>query len=671
MVNSDTRPMPSFGESKTLTASMSKGTCRLCMGPIQQGESLWPLPQDSAITGKSAKGKFNYVHKTCAEVDARARGLPLPLEPPVCKHWRKRGSCAFGDACFFAHPSRSTQDDSDSGAASHVASSKGKICFDADGRRVRKRKVVANDSRAFAFRAFLLDTFGRTALARGSGVLDVGGGNGELAFQLVNLNRGTSAVHSSEAAGGVADYSSGSKEIPSPSPPLPPTSPKPDMLPLQATVVDPRPLRLRRYVRKAAFGMYTRNTAFNARYNDGCARRAIVPEDLRAPLHLRVFFETAKEWTGRARPTLGDASMLGSHAHSSTTNGEHSGGRNDWPCAIGDGNGDGNGVTSGRAVSSEAAEVKGAPLLQPSHFPALANREAYEKALSRARAVSWTRKGLVHEETVSTESDGEDGNEKRCTTRPLKECEGAEDREMGTDEEEDQLASDRSHETTTGHCTGSDDRLVQNEKESSIGPASSDFHTMTSPAIPVQTTEPPSPSVLELATSLSIADRCERLPMLRQREDPALTLSASTSFSSLSYEEAVAAVAGASLVAGLHPDQAASEIVAFATARRVPFAVVPCCVYSVEFPFRRVPAEGAAGIDDANGQKGVTRDWKITQNASPDKHYLSYLRGRKVKNYDDLIDWLVAIGPKGTQTAVLPFEGKNICVFWTGDNTHV
>lgn len=35
---------------------------------------------------------------------------------------------------------------------------------------------------------FLLDTYGRELLSSGSGVLDVAGGKGELAFELVNLN---------------------------------------------------------------------------------------------------------------------------------------------------------------------------------------------------------------------------------------------------------------------------------------------------------------------------------------------------------------------------------------------------------------------------------------------------------------------------------------------------
>lgn len=45
-------------------------------------------------------------------------------------------------------------------------------------------------------------------------------------------------------------------------------------------------------------------------------------------------------------------------------------------------------------------------------------------------------------------------------------------------------------------------------------------------------------------------------------------------------------VQAASLLVGLHPDQAAESIVRFATNTRKPFAIVPCCVYSNEPQFR-------------------------------------------------------------------------------------
>merc|ERR1711907_171235 len=53
--------------------------------------------------------------------------------------------------------------------------------------------------------------------------------------------------------------------------------------------------------------------------------------------------------------------------------------------------------------------------------------------------------------------------------------------------------------------------------------------------------------------------------------------------------EALARIRGCSVVAALHPDQAAEATVALALALRKPFAVVPCCVYSAEFPRRRLP----------------------------------------------------------------------------------
>lgn len=65
----------------------------------------------------------------------------------------------------------------------------------------------------------------------------------------------------------------------------------------------------------------------------------------------------------------------------------------------------------------------------------------------------------------------------------------------------------------------------------------------------------------------------------------------------------------------------------FAQQMRKPFAVVPCCVYSAEFPRRRLPS------------------------------------GEPVKAYDDLIAYIVAKDPAAVRVQELPFEGRNKVVY--------
>jgi hypothetical protein len=50
----------------------------------------------------------------------------------------------------------------------------------------------------------------------------------------------------------------------------------------------------------------------------------------------------------------------------------------------------------------------------------------------------------------------------------------------------------------------------------------------------------------------------------------------------------VATLRGASLLVGMHPDQATEFIVSCALALHKPWAVVPCCVFGREFPTRRL-----------------------------------------------------------------------------------
>lgn len=82
----------------------------------------------------------------------------------------------------------------------------------------------------------------------------------------------------------------------------------------------------------------------------------------------------------------------------------------------------------------------------------------------------------------------------------------------------------------------------------------------------------------------------------------------------------------ATLVVGMHPDQAAAEIAAYATSAGIPWAIVPCCVYSAQFPKRK--------LGD----------------------------GTPVKSIDHFIAWLCELYPKARSTK-LGFEGKNICVY--------
>jgi len=82
-----------------------------------------------------------------------------------------------------------------------------------------------------------------------------------------------------------------------------------------------------------------------------------------------------------------------------------------------------------------------------------------------------------------------------------------------------------------------------------------------------------------------------------------------------------------SCVIGMHPDQAAEGIVDFSLRMKKPFALLPCCVYSKQFPKKK---------------------------KSDGKH---------VTNYYDLIDHLKSKHPD-IKTTKLPFEGKNTVVYW-------
>ena len=162
---------------------------------------------------------------------------PLPATPALCRHWARRGRCDYGDGCRFRHE-RVPGDDADADDPRVSAM---------DGRRegaarFGRRHHARNRNKAGDFRRWLVATFGFETLASGAGVLDVAGGKGELAFELRNLSG------------------------------------------IPVTVVDPRPMRLERYVRRFRSGMYHRNQSPAA-----AKLRRPLDSTLAAPDHLRMF----------------------------------------------------------------------------------------------------------------------------------------------------------------------------------------------------------------------------------------------------------------------------------------------------------------------------------------------------------------------------------------------
>ena len=53
----------------------------------------------------------------------------------------------------------------------------------------RRQRRPHNSGRAAAFRQFLVETYGKSVLASGGGVLDVAGGRGALSFELLNMHQ--------------------------------------------------------------------------------------------------------------------------------------------------------------------------------------------------------------------------------------------------------------------------------------------------------------------------------------------------------------------------------------------------------------------------------------------------------------------------------------------------
>jgi hypothetical protein len=93
-------------------------------------------------------------------------------------------------------------------------------------------------------------------------------------------------------------------------------------------------------------------------------------------------------------------------------------------------------------------------------------------------------------------------------------------------------------------------------------------------------------------------------------------------------------------IVALHPDEATDAIVDMAVQLRIPFVVVPCCVFCRLFPHRRMPTTTTTTADNGDGATATI-----------------------VSTYQDLLDYLQAKDPS-IQRATLPFVGANT-VLWS------
>ena len=199
--------------------SNKKKRCTLCAKFVEnEKDAIFPLSK------KNMKG-FIWAHYTCileTVHNLKDGEAPTFKCKTVCKHWSKKGFCSFRKGCFFYHPPMADErlkppkvPNNSKEKNQSKRRTRGKT-----RREGRQRPKVANTSRASILRRFLIGKIGTQRLKQGSGILDVAGGKGELAFEFNHVNG------------------------------------------IKATVCDPRPMLLQKFRRRYRLGLYHRNPAF-------------------------------------------------------------------------------------------------------------------------------------------------------------------------------------------------------------------------------------------------------------------------------------------------------------------------------------------------------------------------------------------------------------------------
>eukprot|EP00438_Fugacium_kawagutii_P003042 Skav229445 [mRNA] locus=scaffold397:229789:230925:+ [translate_table: standard] len=185
---------------KALLSSM----CQECQQEILPGDDIYPVEGGTGLKRSS----LCWLHLACAE------RLGSPPVPP-CKHFLRSGICQYGGSCFFAHPEEAGRL-----AIERLQLRRSKPNAKIANRGEGRRNGVKNYSKSSVLRRWLLENLGIEQLRSGP-VLDVAGGKGELAWELLNLNL------------------------------------------VQGVVLDPRPLDLKTVERKWRHGLFWRNPIFH------------------------------------------------------------------------------------------------------------------------------------------------------------------------------------------------------------------------------------------------------------------------------------------------------------------------------------------------------------------------------------------------------------------------
>ena len=189
-------------------AKHSNTTCHLCLTTINLGDQIFPFTRevdDNSIALANevhnkmvfSRDKYSWCHIDCV---CKLLGCEDKnnLVKPNCPYYVKKGYCAYGDSCYYRH------DDT-------VLTTQEVYFYQSRTRKQRSQNYASK------FRRWLVDKYGMTRLA-GTNILDIGGGKGELSFELLHLV----GVRST-------------------------------------TVIDPRSVNVSKYLKKLKSGRYTSN----------------------------------------------------------------------------------------------------------------------------------------------------------------------------------------------------------------------------------------------------------------------------------------------------------------------------------------------------------------------------------------------------------------------------